>query len=36
VRYQDVLEFKQRIDSQRRQALDELSGLDQELGLGYQ
>lgn len=36
VRYQDVLEYKQHIDAQRKQALNELSELDQELGLGYE
>lgn len=35
VKYTDVLEYKQKLSRQRLQALDELSELDQSLGLGY-
>ena len=35
VKYTDVMASKTRVDQQRRQALDELSELDQDLGLGY-
>lgn len=36
VKYSDVVEYKKEIDNKRLQALDELSELDQSLGLGYQ
>ncbi|GGY61492.1 excisionase [Cellvibrio zantedeschiae] len=32
----DVLEYKEKIDSQRSQALDELTALSQSLGMGYE
>lgn len=35
VKYMDVLEYKQELDRKRLQALDELSELDQSMGLGY-
>jgi excisionase family DNA binding protein len=35
VRYQDVIEYKKRIDTERRKALDELAAEAQELGMGY-
>lgn len=35
VRYQDVIAYKNRIDSERRKALEELAAQGQELGLGY-
>lgn len=35
VAFADVMLYKELIDSQRLQALDELTALDQELGLGY-
>lgn len=35
VRLADVLRYKREIDANRLQALEELSALDQELGLGY-
>lgn len=35
VRCADVLAYKARIDAERLKALEELSALDQELGLGY-
>ena len=33
VRYEDVMAYKNRIDSERRKALDELAALSQEMGL---
>lgn len=36
VRYQDVVAYKDRIDSQRREALDELAKQAQELTMGYE
>jgi excisionase family DNA binding protein len=35
VRYQDVIAYKSRIDSERRKALEELAAQGQALGLGY-
>lgn len=35
VRYQDVIAYKNRIDTERRKALDELAAQAQELGMGY-
>lgn len=35
VRYQDVIDYKARIDAERRKALDELAAQAQELGMGY-
>ena len=35
VRYQDVIAYKERIDVQRRKALDELAAQAQDLGMGY-
>ena len=35
VRYQDVISYKKRIDTERRQALEELAAEAQELGMGY-
>jgi excisionase family DNA binding protein len=35
VRYQDVIDYKQRIDNERLKALDELTAQAQELGMGY-
>ena len=35
VRYQDVMDYKNRIDMTREKALDELSAQAQELGMGY-
>ncbi|KQQ40505.1 DNA-binding protein [Duganella sp. Leaf126] len=35
VRFQDVMDYKQRVDGERRVALEELSRQAQELGLGY-
>jgi len=35
VRYQDVIEYKKRIDTERRKALDELAAEAQDLGMGY-
>ncbi len=35
VRYQDVIDYKNRIDAERRKALDELAAQAQELGMGY-
>jgi excisionase family DNA binding protein len=35
VRYQDVIAYKKRIDTDRRKALDELAAQGQELGMGY-
>ena len=32
---QDLLTYKQQIDMQRHQALDKLTALSQELGMGY-
>lgn len=36
VRFTDLLQYKQRLESDRLHVLDELSALDQELGLGYE
>lgn len=35
VRYQDVIAYKNRIDAERRKALDALAAQGQELGMGY-
>ena len=35
VRYQDVIDYKNRIDAERRKALGDLAAEAQELGLGY-
>lgn len=35
VLFQDLMDYKQKVDGQRIEALEELSGLDQQLGLGY-
>lgn len=35
VRYQDVIEYKKRIDTERRKALDQLAAEAQELAMGY-
>ena len=35
VRYQDVIAYKERVDVQRRKALDELAAQAQDLGMGY-
>ena len=35
VRYQDVMAYSQRIDTERSKALDELAAQAQELGMGY-
>jgi excisionase family DNA binding protein len=35
VLYRDMLDYKQRTDSQRSQALDELAAMAQEAGMGY-
>ncbi len=35
VRYQDVIDYKNRIDAERRKALDDLAAQAQELGMGY-
>jgi excisionase family DNA binding protein len=35
VRYQDVIDYKKRIDGDRRKALDELAAQAQELEMGY-
>ena len=35
VRYQDVISYKKRIDTERRKALEELAAEAQELGMGY-
>ena len=35
VRYQDEIDYKNRIDAERRKALDELAAQAQELGMGY-
>lgn len=35
VRYQDVIDYKKRIDGERRKALDELAAQSQELQMGY-
>jgi len=35
VRYQDVIEYKKRIDTERRKVLDELAEEAQEIGMGY-
>ena len=35
VRYQDVIDYKKRIDAERRKALDELAAEAQETGMGY-
>ncbi len=36
VRFVDVLQYKQTLEQNRLRALDELTALDQELGLGYE
>jgi len=36
VRYQDVIAYKERIDGERRKALDALAAQAQELGMGYE
>jgi len=36
VRFEDLQRYKRQIDAKRLQALEELSAVDQELGLGYQ
>lgn len=35
IRYQDVMDYKKRIDEEREKALDELTAQAQELGMGY-
>jgi excisionase family DNA binding protein len=35
VRYQDVIDYKKRIDAERRRVLDEMAAQAQELGMGY-
>ena len=35
VRYQDLIDYKNRIDAKRRKALEELAAQAQELGMGY-
>lgn len=35
VRYQDVMEYQKRIDTERRRALDDLAAQAQALGMGY-
>ena len=35
IRYEDLMNYKQRVDSQRMQALDELAAQAQELNMGY-
>ena len=35
VMFKDLMEYKQTMDHNRLKALDELSAIDQELGLGY-
>ncbi|HQT03382.1 MAG: helix-turn-helix domain-containing protein [Gammaproteobacteria bacterium] len=36
VRYQDVMTYKDRVDSERRKSLDALAAQAQELGMGYE
>lgn len=36
VRYQDVMTYKERVDSERRKSLDALAAQAQELGMGYE
>ena len=36
IRYEDLKKYKDEIDSKHYQALEELSQIDQELGLGYE
>jgi hypothetical protein len=35
LQFKDLMEFKQAMDRNRLKALDELSAVDQKLGLGY-